>query len=348
MSTTLIHFRLISEISFLNFEPDEQQGPVLTQVKLPETIKRKPKKERLYSQIQQMPLVYEEDRPQFYEESHVISTIQQGQIRTEVSLPDIKRVKPLTPIKPKERVTYTAEKTLAAQYISKTLQPYIEIEKIEQPKSYETVISTLQQGQVLTKVSLPERAQPLVPVKPKEHITYTAEKTLAAEYISKTLHPYIEIEKIEQTKPESCKCNPFVDDIFKIDILFLFLDEKQVLQPLKKTDAFRPQIYDETFSTVCLQGQIRTEVQLPDTKRVKPLTPIKPKEQVTYTAEKTLAAEYISKTLQPYIEVEKIEQPKQFDEVISTIQQQQVLTQVRLPTERIETTCEYNFVSLRA
>ena len=79
-----------------------------------------------------MPLVYEEERPQFYEEEHVISTVQQGQIRTEVSLPD--RARPLVPIKPKEQITYTAEKTLAAEYISKTLHPYIEIEKIERPK----------------------------------------------------------------------------------------------------------------------------------------------------------------------------------------------------------------------
>ena len=154
-----------------------------------------------------MPLVYETDRPQFFEESHVISSIQQGQIRTQVSLPDTRPTKPLVPVVPKEEITYTAEKTLAAEYISKTLHPYIEIEKIEQPKQYDTVISRVQQGQIRTEFTLPDvrQVKPLTPIKPKEQVTYTAEKTLAAEYISKTLQPYVEIEKIEQ--PKSCKCN---------------------------------------------------------------------------------------------------------------------------------------------
>ena len=104
-----------------------------------------------------MPLVYEEDRPQFYEESHVISSIQQGQILTKVTLPE--RAQPLRPVQPKEKITYTAEKTLAAEYISKTVHPYIEVEKIEQPKSYDKTVSTLFQQKPLITEQRPERPQ---------------------------------------------------------------------------------------------------------------------------------------------------------------------------------------------
>ena len=452
-------------------------------------VKQKPRREAIsVTQIMQAPHVHRE----FFEESHVISAIQQGQIRTEVSLPDIKRVKPLTPIKPKEQVTYTAEKTLAAEYISKTLHPYIEIEKIEQPKQYETVISKTQQGQIRTEVSLPDlkHVKPLTPIKPKEHITYTVEKTLAAEYISKALHPYIEVEKIEQPKqfdetvstifqqtplitekrPEkvydehistiqqdktvteatlpdirkqvaaqiiSEAVQPLVrqehyesrirqgDVITKVrlpertklvkhvrpkeeevmyssttvldsplitqsvekykqtQIFVSVIQQGQVLTQVRVPEIARlqptipvypkeevsytatkklaaqfisktiapyveiekieqPKQYESVISTI-QQGQVLTKVSLPE--RAQPLVPVRPKEHITYTAEKTLAAEYISKTLHPYIEVEKIEQPKQFDEVISTIQQKQVLTQVQLPSERVETICEYNFNS---
>ena len=193
-----------------------------------------------------MPLVYEEDRPQFYEESHVISTIQQGQVLTKVSLPA--RAQPLVPIKPKEQVTYTTEKKLAAQFISATLQPYIEIEKIEQPKQFDETVSTIFQQRPVTTEQRPEKSYETV------------------------------VSRIEQ-------------------------------------------------------GLIRTEVSLPDTKRVKPMVPVQPKEHITYTAEKTLAAQYISKTLHPYIEIEKIEQPKQFDETVSTIFQQRPVTTERRPEQ---------------
>lgn len=128
----------------------------MTQVKLPETIKRKPKKERLFSQTEQAPLVYEEERPQFYEEeAHVVSSVQQGLVLTKVSLPE--RAKPLVPVKPKEEVIYTAEKTLAAEYISKTLHPYIEVEKIEQPTTFDETVSTLFQQKALITEQRPEK-----------------------------------------------------------------------------------------------------------------------------------------------------------------------------------------------
>ena len=489
----------------------EHQQQVMTKAKLPETIKRKPKKEITYSQIEQ-PLVYEEKRPQFYED--VMSTIyQQGQVVTKVSLPEIQKIKPLTPIKPiKEQITYTETKKLAAQFISKELHPYIEIEKIEQPKEeefistikhqqqvitkvklpetikrkpkkeiiysqieqplvyeekrpqfYEDVMSTIyQQGQVVTKVSLPEiqKIKPLTPIKPiKEQITYTETKKLAAQFISKQLHPYIEIEKIEQPKqydevvstvkhqqqvmtkvklPETIKLKPkkkieqfkeeqaFTSTIkqqplitrdrpeqqFYDETYISTIEQDQILtkakplrdtkkieaakfisktvQPFIEQEEYRPlfveghfesrikqgdvitsvklpeqaklvkqfypkeeimysstkildsplvtqtvEKYKQTqiFVSIIQQGQVLTKAKVPEIIKIQPRVPVYPKEEISYTETKKFASQYISKTIAPYVEVEKIEQPKQdFDETVSTIEHQdQIITKVKLP-----------------
>ena len=305
----------------------------MTKIKLPETIKRKPKKEVIYSQTEQQPLVYEEKRPDYFEETHVISTIeQQGQVVTKVSLPEtIKR-------KPKKEVIY-----------SQTEQPLVYEEK--RPDYFEEthVISTIeQQGQVVTKVSLPEiqKFKPLTPIKPKEEVIYTTEKKLASEFISKELHPYIEIERIEQPKqaydetvsiiehqeqvltkvklPETIKRKPKKEILYsQIEQTPLVYEEErpeyyedthiiskieQVTQPLKKTVEFKPeQQFDETLSTICQQEMVTTK--------------LKAKKEKIYSQIKQL----------PYVLEEA--RPQLFDRVVIKCKSGMIVTQATVPAQ---------------
>ena len=166
------------------------------------------------------------------------------------------------------------------------------------------MVSSIQQGLVMTKVTLPERARPSVPIKPKEQVTYTAEKTLAAEYISATLPARVEEERpkvfdetvstVYQQKPLVIERRPGLPRV--IEEIY---SQTTRLSPYVYEEG-RPQVYERVI-TECRQGMILTRAKVP-TQIHRTKAPVKPKEQeIVFTESVESSVQFISKSVQPIV-----------------------------------------------
>lgn len=305
---------------------------------------KRPEKEIIYSPVEQSPFV-------FQEEKHIITRLQQGQVYVNVNLP--KQIKPMTPIKPKEVVSYTPEKKLASEYISKTLHPYIEIEKIKKPKTYVENVSSVKKTDELVTLQAPENKLKICDSKSAQldqifietKIPKDLRKQEAIESISKKIEPLVKHEhhmsqilqgnvitkvKLPKTATKIEKQKVYPKDEEVIYTATTSLDSPLITQSVEKIKQ------TQVYTTIVQSGQVITKTKLPELIKLQASVPVYPKEEISFTDSKRIAVEFISKSIKPFIENEKLEK----QEVL--LQQGQVHVTVHLP-EQIKS-AKYNHI----